>query len=90
MADPCRPVIGYPDPPNAAANGYPYPATGLPQNYDYDQSAFLRRVMIAFLVISASVVFIVWLVLRLVSPNSPSNPSHVGLSGLTTVAMIWP
>ena len=101
MADPCRPVTGYPAPPptsyppNAAANGYPYPATGLPQNYaypyDYDQSAkraaFLRRViavMIAFLVISASIVFIVWLVLR---PRLPDfSLESVSVSNLNVSA----
>ncbi|GMN61171.1 hypothetical protein TIFTF001_030260 [Ficus carica] len=87
MADPSRPVTGYPAPPSSSypqPNGYPYPAPPPPPHqppppnyayaYNYDPSAaaasraaFLRRIlaaMIAFFIISASVVFIVWLVLR--------------------------
>ncbi|PON78814.1 Late embryogenesis abundant protein [Parasponia andersonii] len=97
MADPSRPVTGYPAqsyplPPTAAANsnpnpngvGYPYPAApqppyhhpypnnpnpnyAYPYNYDASRATFLRRLiaaMIAFFIISASIIFIIWLVLR--------------------------
>ncbi|EXB66199.1 hypothetical protein L484_001755 [Morus notabilis] len=108
MADPSRPVTGYPAPPPSSytqPNGYPYPAHPHPQHppppppnyaypYTYDSSAaatsraaFLRRLifaMIAFFIISASVVFIVWLVLR---PRIPKFwVDSVSVSNLNTSA----
>lgn len=90
MADPSRPVTGYPaptsypqPPPGGNPNGYPYPAPqplyqhhqpppnnpnyAYPSRYDASRATFLRRLigaMIAFFVIAASIVLLIWLVLR--------------------------
>ncbi|XP_076915223.1 NDR1/HIN1-like protein 1 [Bidens hawaiensis] len=89
MADPTRPVTGYPAPP--ASNGYPpgtayayaaHPAQNPPPTYfnvssnpyysnhpaaNQQRVTFLRRmfaVIIGFIIITGTIMFIMWLVLR--------------------------
>ncbi|KAF4371055.1 hypothetical protein CsatB_028376 [Cannabis sativa] len=69
-----------PQPNAANPNGYPYPPPyhhqqpppnnpnyGYPYRYDPARTTFIRRIfalMVAFFIVSASIIFIIWLVLR--------------------------